>query len=73
VLSLDTHTAYYVATKGESYADYKKLDGQWKHIDAGKGALWAVNLYNEVYQRLGIDGQDESTYKGNSWERVRGT
>jgi len=72
VLSLDTNTAYYVVSYAEDAAIYQPLEGQWKHIDAGKGALWAVNLYDEVFQRLGIDGTDATTYMGTSWEQIPG-
>jgi hypothetical protein len=72
VLSLDSNQAYYVASYSEGASVYEEIEGRWTHIDAGKGALWAVNMYNEVYQRLGIDGSDASTFTGTSWEEIPG-
>jgi hypothetical protein len=72
VLSLTTFQAYYVSSYGEDQSEYTEVDGEWKHMDAGKGALIGVNLFNEVFERLGINGADETTFTGTSWEQIPG-
>jgi hypothetical protein len=68
VLGLDNHVAYYVSSEGLDSSVYEPLDGKWTHMDAGKGELWAVNMYHEVYKRLGIDTDNKP--EGLSWEEV---
>jgi hypothetical protein len=69
VLNMESFTAFYVSSEGQDASEYTEIEGQWKHIDAGKGALWAVNLYDEVFQRLGVS---EDLWTGTSWEQVPG-
>lgn len=49
VLNLDNYQAFFVSSFAEDASEYTELDGQWKHIDAGKGALIGVSLFNEVF------------------------
>jgi len=49
VLNRDNFQSFYVDHFEENNSNYVEIDGQWRHIDAGKGSLIGVSLFNEVF------------------------